>query len=190
MNNEQPSSSTKPQSPSTAEESPSVHEAELEKLASTLPLHSTVKVVEKNFEEMILLADYTGAKFWNPINGDKDFTIKTNEWFNQGQKLYKEKCPMTKEDYSTLREVATAISILSNFFDWGEDVVSTMMDQFLIKFSYDLYKRNTGSTKKVEELANDEGYMAYMHMTAALIKIFTKLHEMVASTLEDQLAQS
>ena len=188
MNDANNSSPTEPSQPTN--EPMSVHEVELEKLAETSPLHTVVKVVEKNFQEFILLKDYEDKKFWNVINGDKDFTIKTNEWFNQGQRLYKDKCPMTKDDYSRLREVVTAISILGNYFDWDEETISIMMDQFLIKFSYDLYKRTTGSTKKVEDLANDDEFMPYMQMVAALVKSFTKLHEMVVSSLEEQLAQS
>lgn len=163
-----------------------VRSSDLIELEKTAELHKVVRVVDKAFRPYILLDDIDGNRFWNPINGTKEYTIDTNEKFKKAQVLYKEN-PPTAEEVSNLREVVTAISVLCGYLELGEETAGNLLDNVIVKFSYELYKRVKDPNAKLEDLRENADLAVYINMTTCLIKSFLEIRDQVKASVEQAM---
>ena len=106
-------------------------------------LHDVCRVIANNFQFYILVDDLDGNKFWHPFAGiHVEEAINANKAFKAGQQKYRED-PLTQEDVESMRNIMTAVATLSVLFEYTEEQIVQLTDSAIVKFAFDLYKRDT-----------------------------------------------
>ena len=106
-------------------------------------LHDVCRVIANNFQFYILVDDLDGNKFWHPFDGiHVEEAINANKAFKAGQQKYRED-PLTQEDVESMRNIMTAVATLSVLFEYTEEQIVQLTDSAIVKFAFDLYKRDT-----------------------------------------------
>ena len=106
-------------------------------------LHDVCRVIANNFQFYILVDDLDVNKFWHPFDGiHEEEAINANKAFKAGQQKYRED-PLTQEDVESMRNIMTAVATLSVLFECTDEQIVQLTDSAIVKFAFDLYKRDT-----------------------------------------------
>lgn len=163
--------------PNTPGEIKAVRQAELDHILITSPIGTCVQVVDDGFKFLVIVNDFYNNPIWMQFDGKDLSTVKQlNRWFIDGQRLFKEHKPLDPDMLNTIRAVITSISMVCNFFEYNEKVVSTMMDNAIVKFAYLLYQQDFPDDKRtMEELRDVDAYMSRINMITIYISNFAKM---------------
>jgi len=162
----------------------------LEQATDNIPNHKlgdVCRVVSDNFTFFVLVDDLDGNKFWHPFDGvNVEEALMANRVFKAGQKKLREN-PFSPADVEALKNVLLAVNIISQLFEYDKDAIVTLTDNAIVRFSFNMYKRDTKQKDlKIEDLdATSEEFAAYVSATAFMFKEFSDMMDQIRANVEE-----
>lgn len=151
-------------------------------------LGDVCRVLEENFQFYLLVDDLDGNKFWHPFDGvHLEEALNVNKTFKAGQKKYREH-PLTSEDVEAMRNIMTAVATLSVLFEYTDDEIVQLTDNAIVKFAFDLYKRDLKKPKelKLTDMSpEDQELAAYVTKVTFVFEEYRDIISKVQASVEE-----
>ena len=161
-----------------------VSTADLEELKMTKNVGDAVELVDCDGEVVVLLDDIDGDRHWQKAKGRAiEEVLKLNEWYKDGQRKFRNDAA-PREFLDQMREVLLAISVLSNFYEWTDDIVGTLIDNAIVKLAFVRYCQVTEFKGDISELEHSNDFAGYVQMVTVYAKTFTDIVVAVRQSAE------
>ena len=152
--------------------------------STTLELQTICRGKEQDLKFYILLDDIHGNRFWQEFDGiNKDDVVRQNKIFKMGQEKFADH-PCSQEEVRDIRDIVIAISTLAGLFEYSENDTMLLLDNAVVKYAYNVYKKRTGYTDTIQSLETNEEFLSFITVISYYIKEYFEMLGAVKESVE------